>query len=301
MLVFLEDAVELCVACIPLDIDEMMMTLYYLFGGRESVHRGNMRMSSGYYAPGNGRTSSKLVDIIAKFVDSKGFDRVLERVGLLQRTTPLTMRGVVQLLAPFVEARYLLQRVVKAPVLDAFINGLKDGVLTGFLELPDEHYKTLSRAMLAKPLMMLEDLLQLVVSRNDVKQTLEVFDLGFSLRLLRCPFLDKRIQAINDIKDMADIVMRKDFTLKKSKGVMSMISNVTGQRDYVQTPRRQLWITAEFLCDWILEEKVCEVRSPCFNLPLLSAFFWVFHPARFPAFSSRSHLLLSHILHSRIS
>ncbi len=47
------------------------------------------------------------------------------------------------------------------------------------------------------------------------REVLERFDLQMAMRMLQCPYLERRIQGVNDIKDMIDLATKKEDFLKK--------------------------------------------------------------------------------------
>jgi hypothetical protein len=151
----------------------------------------------------------------------------------------------------------------------AYARRMRQSVFDWFLNMDDDQLKTVDRKVLAKALACLESLLLVGNSSAEIRESVERFELDFALKCLVCPFLDKRIGGINDMKDFCEMAARKEEYKRQGKGALSYISSVVsgvsgglaGGLPVSDPPPyvTRMWVTTDHLTQWLLQNRVAEI------------------------------------------
>jgi hypothetical protein len=130
---------------------------------------------------------------------------------------------------------------------------------------------SLTRKLVNQPIIYLQHLLMSVQPYDSIRDVMETFDLSLSVRFLRCPYLNNRIQGINDINQWIDWAQRKVEWHRKNKssgGVFGYAVNVmmagavgagpVGLREEQPPEYSKIWLTPEVAAKWVLDNRILD-------------------------------------------
>lgn len=180
-----------------------------------------------------------------------GFQAQLDRLRCLD--APLSLQGLLRIVQPIAEIRQLLNE----EFLLTFVPSLQQAFAEHVLALPDDTLKGLTRQALNRPMAYIGALMERVFSQSDIRRLSEQFALSVALRLLRCPFINKRIQGVNDIKEYIDIAQKKEEFNAKQRSAFSRISSIVAGTG-APPPAARFWVSTDFLARWLLDNGVLE-------------------------------------------
>lgn len=202
---------------------------------------------------------------IQYFGEQNGFDRMNERVrcghGGTNASIPMNNMIIIHILHTLIEIRYISD----LSWLSEYIVLIRENVLLYYMELDMESIKYFHRKILTKSLQQLTTLLHILQNTGDINEIFEKFELRFGYKLLQCTYLDKRIQGLNEIKELCELVEKKEL-LRRSKTTFSYVSayvtasdlpgaNVTSTQQYAQS----LWLTIDYMVKWILDVRLLNI------------------------------------------
>jgi len=136
---------------------------------------------------------------------------------------------------------------------DKFIIELKDAVIQLILGLKKEELKATSKSSLMSVIDFLNALLLGCVSMETVGEITESFQLNVSLMCLRSQSLEKRLQGLQIINSLIDMIKRKEniYSIKQYPNFYNPHS--TSNRTILPATK---WLTSELLINWIDENNV---------------------------------------------
>lgn len=264
---FLRETVEICVNCLPFDLPQMRLALYQILEVKFSdTHRVSNEANShspssydGFYQQHGllrgttSRLSRYLVSVITSFAELGGFDKLSFLLKVEDKYSHRSVLMLKALLNPFYRARLHIPRDTMASTIPR----LQAVVWDFLLSLPLESHKNIPRKELSHVVLMIEVLLTTVYSHEETRARVEQFELSFLARQLSCPFLEKRIQAINEMKEIFAAALRKEGLNKGPRNAISRISQAMGSNQSPTLPRA-MWIKTDYLVTWIEKEGICE-------------------------------------------
>ena len=96
----------------------------------------------------------------------------------------------------------------------------------------------------------MKEFLLLGISKDEVEKSIESTQLFLSLKFLKCPFMEKRLKGISELKYIIDKVEYNDDKKYKKYGNNMDV-------DYRVT-KGSKWMTAEYLAEWLTQHGVME-------------------------------------------
>jgi len=120
---------------------------------------------------------------------------------------------------------------------------IKAAIVRRLKYLNDKEIKDLDRDMISKFIIKAQGLLANTLSREEIYALTETSELEIALRFLTCPYLEKRLRGINEIKEMAEKIDLYEQTSSFSKMVHKATKHLSAK---------------EFI-DWIFKNKVFEL------------------------------------------
>lgn len=191
------------------------------------------------------RNSRYLLQNVELFGRLGGFDAL--KVRLCDRSRPLPAESVAALLRPAVQCRYVLSRESMAH----FVPGLVEAAMAHLLLTKGDALKR-GKEYFEGPRQQLESLLVHVVSPKQASKNMELFDLRVALVLVTSPYLEKKVQGANEIKNSILVAMAGD---RGKKGALAYLSSVVAGPT---GPSDNLSITADEIACWVLDDGVLE-------------------------------------------
>jgi len=187
----------------------------------------------------------------------------------------LTLAELSDLLRQLTDAKSQLCAACPPDFLVPIALSVKDAVLSFLLSVrtDDEARRAWSRRSIARPLVQVETLLVMCrpyVDPLDVRRWIELFELEFSWAYARCRTLplDRRINGLNDIKDVIEVTEKKEAWFKKksaaSSGAQGMLSYVNAAvQSSLSMPEpvpayTRIWMSSGPLCRWLVKNRVLE-------------------------------------------
>jgi hypothetical protein len=124
-----------------------------------------------------------------------------------------------------------------------FVEDVKSSIIYRLENLSDVDVKILDKN-LSNDLIMTMRLYTKVTEPKASAELVETIQLKVAAKLLKCPFLEKRVRGINEFKDILDKVRNSERHHKsylEANGI-----------------EHSQWLTFERLIKWILDEKIIE-------------------------------------------
>jgi len=101
------------------------------------------------------------------------------------------------------------QKLLVSDFVRTYLPTIRSAVFSYFLDMTEKQCKTLNQNAVHRMMMLMEQLLSSIQSDNDVHEVIETFYLRFAYKLIRSPFLPRRIRGANDIKDTIVLARKK--------------------------------------------------------------------------------------------
>jgi hypothetical protein len=102
--------------------------------------------------------------------------------------------------------------------LTTYVEELQSVVYSRILNLSDDELKIEEKKRITDLTLFIEGLLRLT-SPTHASEISEKFQLQVALKCFNCPYLDKKVAAVNDVRDMVSIVYKKhEYYQKNDKG-----------------------------------------------------------------------------------
>ena len=122
---------------------------------------------------------------------------------------------------------------------DNWVASFREQVFGRIQDISNKELKDLNKETFTSILQSTKKLLFDYDRRQDFSELIEKAELDLGLKLLKCPFMEKRLKGLNEIKEM--------------------IEKISFRGTYFQGGTRgTVWLKAPVLVDWILENKVVE-------------------------------------------
>eukprot|EP01083_Nonionella_stella_P103309 294895_1 len=263
---FFENFLLLVINSLKTDEDvstELLRCLHGLFGGDAAMKKFFTKFGVGSddeclesprfairKSPRRGTepTSSYVIQFINFFGNNDGFQLFLRRSG--PRDTedetsppPISVRSLQHLLQCVLGCLTHLDK----QFAKRFVVQLKDAIQERFRNLCDEDIKGTQRDMVSYIRETVERLLKQISADSD--QFVEEFKLMLALRFIRCPFLEKQIFGVGELKDILDAVSRRD---------RSLYSRYTPSYNFNSPPRQAAakFLTTKFMVKWLQDERL---------------------------------------------
>lgn len=187
--------------------------------------------------------------------------------------TFLTLPALVELLRPLADVRALLCSACPPDFMSVLASEIKEAVFAYLLSVreDDDAMRAWSRRTISRPLVQVEMLLTAAkVDPVEIKRVFELFELDWAWAYARSRTLplDRRISAINDIKDVIEFVEKKEEWYRKKGSQGSTAGSMLGYVNAAvssslsgpdQPPAyTRIWMNSEALCKFILQNNLLE-------------------------------------------
>ena len=169
--------------------------------------------------------SSLLVECINLFGSQGGFDQILEKI--CDKKNPINL----DLLAYYMECLGRIYPMYHKDFIAQFAPAIKEGVLNAIFNAPEDSIRNIRKEKIEQIVTRLGDVLKRIMTFEEREKTLERLNLNIALMCLKSNFLERRIHGIKSLTESLK-------ALKYSRG---------GK------------ITAEFMIEWIDENKIMEI------------------------------------------
>lgn len=123
-----------------------------------------------------------------------------------------------------------------------FIESIKNALIERLDNLTENEMKELDKDIIKRTIYILKSYISISDSDN-ANQIAEVYELKIAQKYLRCPFFEKKVRGINDLKDIFFKVKNKE----KSRSQLEQM-NLEATK----------WLTFERYAKWIVDEKIVE-------------------------------------------
>ncbi|CAG9317591.1 USP34_6 [Blepharisma stoltei] len=178
--------------------------------------------------------SSTIVYLVDHFAESGGFDLILEILSEKDEKQKAPFSFITAL--PLYEINQFLSKQFS----DDWCPKFKRVVLERISTISNRELKDIDKDVISEILQKLRKLSGEVDRRGETYEFIERAELELALKLLKCPYMEKRLRGLNEIKDMIEKV--------NNKGVY-----------YQGFTKGTRWITTEFMKEWLLQENIIEI------------------------------------------
>ena len=125
---------------------------------------------------------------------------------------------------------------------------VKDAIVRRLKYLSDKEIKDLDKDILSRFITSAQALLIHHYPKDEVFLIIETAELDLALRFLTCPYFEKRLKGINEIKDLTEKIDLHEHFAKHPSQYSSMYSGKSTR-----------YLSAEHFINWIYKNKVFEL------------------------------------------
>jgi ubiquitin C-terminal hydrolase len=201
--------------------------------------------------PNAREASYYLIRNMELFGELGGFDAIINRLENTDRILPphciISMLDALCMVAPYLNSDHL----------EPFVPSFREALYNHLLAMENNDLKRFTMKHFSSILARLEKIIVVAFDDSTGREAVERFGLRFDLKLMHCTFLDKRIHGMNDIKEMIELVRRKEDWFNQNKGASGYLNSFV--RSDKPPSCTRLWLSSDYIADWVIESKVLDI------------------------------------------
>ena len=187
----------------------------------------------------------QFINFFNYFASINGLEAVYNIIGG-ETGKALPLHYIAMVLDPFKNIKFFVKKEIAEKMVEEGKNAFFDKII----RIDNKELKDLNKELMMRAMGLMKGFLGIVMNEDEANKIVETHEMMFSLRLIKCPYLEKRLKGISDIKNLIERI---------EMGASGMAEGLAGVR-FISIPResnkRATWITAEYLADWIQKNKL---------------------------------------------